>query len=795
MRMIVAENIGFCFGVRRAVNMALDAAQKEGKVYSLGELIHNKTAVEELIGKGVIPIDTIEDLPKGASLIIRSHGVPTSIYKLCEEKGIPYVDCTCPFVMKIHDIVTSEYEKGRTIVITGSPDHPETIGINGCCGGDALFISTEEDVDRLAERLGERAQTVLVSQTTFDIDTFIRISERFRSLFPHGRVFNTVCNTTKQRQIEAAEISSKCDVMFVLGDKHSSNTAKLAAICESRCNKVKRISNISEFPIDFSAGNGIITGVVAGASTPDSLIREVITRMSEMDKANVDTCTAENTETVAEMVTETAQPAVEAVENAAEAVVNDAAEVVENAAEAVEAAVEEPVVEEGETTFEEAFEKTLVRIRNGQILTGSVVQIVDGEVCVNIGYKSDGFIPRDEFSNDPDVDPATVVSVGDKIEVEVLKVNDGEGNVLLSRKNVESKKVWEQFSADAESEGKVVEAVGKEVVKGGLIAYINGIRAFIPASQVSTKYVEKLDEFVGKPMKVKIIEVDKQRKRVVASRKAVMIAEAEEAKRQKWDELEVGAKVKGVVRRLTDFGAFVDIGGIDGLVHVTDAAWGRVKNVNEVLKVGQEIEVLILNVDKEKQRVSLGYKQLQPKPWTMAGEKYPVGSIVEGKVVRIVTFGAFVALEPTIDGLIHISQVGPRRVTKVEDELHVGDIVRCKVLEVNPEQRRISLSRKEVILEENPEIAEEIAKEREERNRERAERAERRAQEEQNRQQQAQQREDRRRERAERSGEPRPERRRREDADYELPPVQSSTTSLANLFGDLSSIATEEDNN
>lgn len=770
MRLILAENMGFCFGVRRAVNMAQEAAAKNGSVYTLGELIHNTRAVNELKERGVFPISDLDELPEGGTLIIRSHGVPPAILDECEKRRIPFIDCTCPFVTKIHDIVKEHYAQGYGIVITGNPNHPETIGINGCCEKNAVFISKADDVYRLAESFGNDAKLCLMSQTTFDIASFNEIADRFRSAFVNGVVFNTVCNTTEKRQKEAAELSSKCDVMIVLGDKHSSNTEKLVKICGERCEKVQRILNIAEIPIEFFKKNGIIVGVVAGASTPDSLIREVITRMSEMDKANVDTCTAENTETVAEnTATEPVAP--------------------------VEAAAVEPVVEEGETTFEEAFEKTLVRIRNGQILTGSVVQIVDGEVCVNIGYKSDGFIPRDEFSNDPDVDPATVVSVGDKIEVEVLKVNDGEGNVLLSRKNVESKKVWEQFSADAESEGKIVEAVGKEVVKGGLIANINGIRAFIPASQVSTKYIEKLDEFIGQTMKVKIIEVDKQRKRVVASRKAVLVAEAEEAKRQRWAEMKVGEKVNGVVRRLTDFGAFVDIGGIDGLVHVTDAAWGRVKHVNEVLKVGQEIEVLILNVDVEKQRVSLGYKQLQPKPWTMAAEKYPVGSIVEGKVVRIVTFGAFVALEPTIDGLIHISQVGARRVAKVEDELNVGDIVRCKVLDVDPEQRRISLSRKEVILEENPEIAEEIAKEKQERDRERAERAERRAQEEQNRQQKNQQREERRRERAERSGEPRPERRRREDADYELPPVQTSTTSLANLFGDLSALATEDENN
>ncbi len=432
----------------------------------------------------------------------------------------------------------------------------------------------------------------------------------------------------------------------------------------------------------------------------------------------------------------------------------------------------------------------MVRIRNGQIITGSVVQIVDGEVCVNIGYKSDGFIPRNEFSSDNDVDPKDVVKVGDPIEVEVLKVNDGEGNVLLSRKNVESKKMWDNLMQDEDVQDKIFEGVGKEVVKGGLIAAIDGVRAFIPASQLSTKYVENIGEYVGQTLSLKVIEVDKSRKRIVASHKAVMLAEAEEAKKKLWENLVVGSKVNGVVRRLTDFGAFVDIGGIDGLVHVTDVAWGRVKHPSDVLSIGQEIEVLIRDVDVEKQRVSLGYKQLQPKPWTMADQKYPVGSIVEGKVVRIVPFGAFVALEPTIDGLIHISQVGVKRIAKVEDEINVGDVVRCKVLDVNPEAKRISLSRREVILEENPEIAEQLAAERAERERIQQERAEQRAQ-----QQSAPavapraEREPRRdnTERAERSergerGDRGERRSRREDADYELPPVQQSTTSLADLF-------------
>ena len=427
------------------------------------------------------------------------------------------------------------------------------------------------------------------------------------------------------------------------------------------------------------------------------------------------------------------------------------------AAETVEApAAEAPAAEEAaEPSFEEAFEKTLVRIRNGQIIKGTVLQIVNGEVGIDIGYKADGYIPRSEFSADPDVDPADTIKVGDEIEVEVLKVNDGEGNVLLSRKNVESKKLWDNLMEDEDIQNKVFEGVGKEVVKGGLIATIEGIRAFIPASQLSTKYVENIGDYVGQTLSLKVIEVDKARKRIVASHKAVMLEEAEARRKELWSKLVVGSKVHGVVRRITDFGAFVDIGGIDGLVHVTDVAWGRVKHPSDVLSIGQEIEVLIRDVDVEKQRVSLGYKQLQPKPWTMADQKYPVGSIVEGKVVRIVPFGAFVALEPTIDGLIHISQVGIKRIEKVEDEINVGDMVRCKVLDVNPEAKRISLSRREVILEENPEIAEQLAAERAER----VERAERAT-----------------------SGERRERRPRREDADYDLPPVQQSTTSLADLF-------------
>ena len=337
----------------------------------------------------------------------------------------------------------------------------------------------------------------------------------------------------------------------------------------------------------------------------------------------------------------------------------------------------------------EDVEATLVQIRPGQIITGTVVQITEDEVCVNVGYKADGLVKKSDLSS-------TDVKIGDEIEVEVVKVNDGEGNVLLSQKNIIDRKAWEEIVAKQEA-GEFVEGIGKEAVKGGLLADVKGVRTFIPASQLSLRYVEKIDEFVGQTMTLKIIESDKAKKRIVASRKAVLIVEEAEKKKELWGSFEAGAVVKGIVRRLADFGAFVDIGGVDGLVHVTDLSRGRVKHPSDVVAVGQEIEVKILNVDADRERISLSYKQTQPRPWTVAGEKYPVGSVVEGKVVRITTFGAFVELEPGLDGLVHISQCALTRIAKVEDAVNVGDIVRVKVLDVNTEAKRISLSIREVL--------------------------------------------------------------------------------------------------
>ncbi len=790
MRIIVGENIGFCFGVRRALETAESLIASGQAVYALGALIHNEQVTGELAEKGLKTIAAPEEAPEGATVLIRSHGVPPEVAARCRERGLEVADATCPCVARTHGFVRAEHEKGRRIAIFGEPGHPECVGINGCCGNGAVFLESAEDVCRL----DAGAPWCIVAQTTADAAEYGRICIAAAEHMQNALALDTLCSATKARQAEAEEMAGQCTVMLVIGDKCSSNTAKLARVCKKHCDIVYSLGKVDELPLEKIHSDDII-GIVSGASAPDAIIQEVITRMSELDKTMAES-PVENEEVKTEAAATVEEPVVTEPSEAPAAEETECACACECAADE-EPAAEEPKAEatdelpaakaESAESFAEAFEKTLVRIKNGQVLTGSVVQIVDGEVCVNIGYKSDGFIPRNEFSSDPDVKPEETVKIGDTIDVEVIKVNDGEGNVMLSRKNVESKKIWDSLMQDDQITDKIFEGTGKEVVKGGLIATIDGIRAFVPASQLSTKYVENIADYVGQPITLKVIEVDKARKRIVASHKAVMAAEAEEARRKKWAELEVGARVQGIVRRLTDFGAFVDIGGgIDGLVHVTDVAWGRVKHPKDVLSVGQEIEVIIRDVDADKQRVSLGYKQLQPKPWTLADQKYPVGTIVEGKVVRIVPFGAFVALEPTIDGLIHISQVGVKRIAKVEDEVNVGDIVRCKVLEVNIEAKRISLSRREALLDEHPEIAEELAAERAERERIAMERAEQRAASEASRQQQQQQERVEQRRGAERSD--RPERRergdrpRREESEYDLPPVQSVSTSMADLL-------------
>jgi 4-hydroxy-3-methylbut-2-enyl diphosphate reductase len=509
-------------------------------------------------------------------------------------------------------------------------------------------VSSAEEITALPEM----DAAMLCAQTTFPPDRWEMLLQYVQKRVANLTVHRTICLATQKRQHAARELARRADCMIVVGGRNSANTRKLYEACKALCERTILVESASEIPHAFANIQSDFIGVTAGASTPRSALEEVVTVMTDIENK--------------------APVTPEEVVDAAEEIKND---------------------------FMAAVDKTFVRIRNGQTVTGTVVQVGDEEVCVNIGYKSDGLIKRSDLIDQN-------VNVGDEIEVEVVKVNDGEGNVVLSQRNIVNKKVWEELMAKNDA-GEYIDGVGKEAVKGGLIVDVGGVRAFVPASQLDRRYVEKIGDFVGKEMKLKIIEVDRAKKRIVASRKAFILEDSAAKKKEAWERLEEGIVIHGVVRRLADFGAFVDVGGVDGLVHITDLSWGHVKHPSDVVKPGQEIDVKVLSLDRERERIQLGYKQLQPRPWDNAAEKYPVGAIVEGKVVRITTFGAFVELEPGLDGLVHISQCALTKIAKVEDAVQVGDIVKVKVLAVDTENKRISLSIRQVLEEEALENAEE----------------------------------------------------------------------------------------
>ena len=654
-QLLTARRGGFCHGVRRAVALAEEAARRSGGCYTLGEIIHNPQMVAQLSAQGAKVAQTADEIPMGARVVIRAHGVAESVYAALAEAGCEVIDATCPDVAKIHAMVHEAAMAGVPVFIVGAADHPEVIGTLGWAMGLGRCLRDAAD----AAAVEPMVAALVASQTTISQEQFEAVVAVLRGKVAQLEVRRTICPSTQKRQQEAQRIAEQSEMMLVIGGRNSSNVNKLVELCRAKCAETYLIESAAELEgIRYKARDRI--GITYGASTPDCTFKEVVARMN--DNENKDLMTP------------------------------------------VEAAVEEQETSQStsDADFMADIERTMVQIRPGQTITGTVVQITEDEVCVNVGYKADGLVKMADLTS---VD----CKIGDEIEVEVVKVNDGEGNVLLSQRNIVNRKYWDEIVEQHEND-QFVEGIGKEAVKGGLIATVNGIRTFIPASQLSQRYVEKIEDFVGQPMKLKIIEIDKSKKRIVASRKAVLQAEESERKQAIWGTLEPGSVVKGIVRRLTDFGAFVDIGGVDGLVHVTDLSWGRVRHPSDVVSVNEEIDVKILNVDPEKERISLSYKQTQPRPWDVAPEKYPVGTVVVGKVVRITTFGAFVELEVGLDGLVHISQCALTRINKVEDAVQVGQEVRVKVLDVNPEAKRISLSIRAVLedeaFENMPEAAE-----------------------------------------------------------------------------------------
>lgn len=633
----VAESAGFCFGVKRAIEMAYEAIGVEPKLYSYGQLIHNKTVTDDLASKGLEIVENLDGLTEG-TLLIRSHGVGKALYDEAEAKGLKILDGTCSFVKKIHNIVHEKLANGMGIIIVGDGTHPEVIGINGWCENAAVILEDEEAAK--TKEIPEKDRYAVVVQTTFRQAKFDKILEILQDRGINMEIHNTICSATEKRQTEAEELSKTVDKMIVIGGKNSSNTQKLVEICAKNCGNTVHIETICDLVLN-NFGKDDKIGITAGASTPPAIIKEVVVTMSE------------------------------ALENA-----------VQNLGGSEEA------------TFEQMLEESLVTLHTGDVVKGTVIQVVNEEVSVNLGFKSDGIIARGEFSSDPTVVPSKTVQPGDEIEVFVVRVNDGDGNVMLSRKRIEAQKGIEEIEA-AYNEKAVVTGTVTSVVKGGLIAVVNGVNVFIPSSQVSNRFIEDLSVFNGQELEFNIIEVDRVKRRFIGGRKALVEQEIAAKRAALFETIQAGSRVNGTVSRLTDFGAFVDLGGVDGLIHISEMSWGRISNPKEVLKEGQEVEVFVLDVDKEKGKISLSLKDADKNPWKLAAEKYAVGSIVEGKVVRMVPFGAFVELEPGVDGLVHISQIANKHVVKPEDELKVGEVINVKVLEVNPEQKKISLSKRQ----------------------------------------------------------------------------------------------------
>ncbi len=655
MSVTVAKSAGFCFGVSRAVEVVEKAAQEGNQVVTLGPIIHNRHAVSHFEEMGVQVIDSPEQAQSGQTVIIRSHGVSRAVCEQLESRAVQIVDATCPFVKRIHVIVGNAEAEGRLPVIIGTRSHPEVEGIAGWCSKCQIF-ETPEELQNWAKS-GEIPRDLpicMVCQTTSTESLWKFCTEIAKKEFTNLKIFDTICKATEFRQEEAAKLSADCQAMVVVGDTHSSNTGRLAMICREHCKRVVLVDNATELNPKFFSGAATV-GITAGASTPAWIIKEVNKTMSEI--MNADAIQEEN--------------------------------------------------------FEELLEKSIKTLNTGDKVTGIVTAIGAKDVQVDLGTKHAGYIPYDEVSVDPTVKPEDILKVGDEIEVFVVRVNDQEGTCQLSKKKLDSLKVWDDLAAWCE-EKTVVDAVITEENKGGLVATVKGIRVFIPASQSGIAKGGDLASVVGQNVQMKITEVNRARRRVIGSIRAVT-AEARKAAQEKlWNEIAEGAKYHGVVKSLTSYGAFVDIGGVDGMVHVSELSWNRIKTPAEVVSVGDEIDVYVISFDAAKHKISLGYKTAEMNPWNNFMTNYNVGDVVNAKIVKLMTFGAFAEILPGVDGLIHISQIDNKRIGKPEDVLSEGQEVQVKITDVDAENKRISLSIRALLQDEesgDEEAIEDVAEE------------------------------------------------------------------------------------
>ena len=670
-KITVAKTAGFCFGVNRAVKMAEELAESGKRVCTLGPIIHNNQMVEMLKNKGVRTANDENDRYDNETMIIRSHGVTPTVYETALKSG-EVIDATCPYVSNIHKIVKAANKENHIIIIAGDEHHPEVIGISGWCDNNCYIVSDDDELKILLQNNDNfpKKKITAVAQTTFNANEWIKCQKTLKKVCTNAIVFDTICKATSLRQNEAKKLADKCDVMIVIGGKHSSNTVKLADICSKRCKKTYHIETADELPLDeISKAENI--GVTAGASTPAAIIKEVLIIMSEM-------------------------------QNPIEATAEMEAKVVEKSID--------------EMTFEEALEASLNSMNSEQKVHGVVLSVNRAEIQVDIGRKQTGYVSASEYSSDPNVDLTKEVKVGDELDLMILKTNDMEGTIMLSKRRLDAIAGWTKIN-DAKESGEILEGVVTEIIKGGVIVVSNGVRVFVPASHATLSRNESMEDLKGTTVNFRIIEIGRGR-RAIGSIRSVLREAKKEVEAKFWSEIEVGKRYTGVVKTLTNYGAFVDLGGVDGMVHISELSWSRIKHPSEVVKVGDTVDVYVKEVDTENRKISLGFKNAEDNPWEILKANYEVGSTVEVTVVSLTSYGAFAKVIPGIDGLIHISQIANERIEKAADVLSIGQQVSAKITAIDFDKKRVSLSIKallepvEVAVEETVEAAvEEVADE------------------------------------------------------------------------------------
>lgn len=644
MRIKVAKSAGFCFGVDRAVNLVEKLVDSGEKVCTLGPIIHNMQMVGRLAEKGVRTVHSPKEANGDEVVVVRCHGVAQSVTDEIGRLGLRCKDATCPFVTKIHKIVSSASAGNIPVLIAGDKEHPEVQGIIGHGAVDCYTFKNQDELEQLLKiiPIQKNNEIFVVAQTTFDIKEWKKCLNTLKKVYTNAKIFDTICNATSERQAEADFLSQSSDVMIVIGDRHSSNSKKLFDICKGRCENTYFVETSGDLPVDIlRTANSV--GVTAGASTPATIIKEVLDTMSEINNKSGETI-------------------------------------------------------EIEENFEAMLEESLKNLNTNERVMGTVVSIAPNEVYVDVGRKQAGYVPLSELTNNPNLKPEDVVKVGDEIELLIMKTNDQEGTIMLSKRRVDAQKGWEELERLADSD-QVLTGEVIEVVNGGVIVLYNDVRVFIPASQATAYRDESLEDLLKTTVDFRLLEVSQKgrRRRIVGSIRSVLKEQRAEQKAAFWNEAEIGKTYTGVVKSLTNYGAFVDLGGVFGMIHISELSWGHIKHPSDVVNVDDTVEVYIKDINTETNKISLGFKKAEDNPWEIMKNKYPEGTDVEAKIVGMTTFGAFANIIPGIDGLIHISQIANERIEKPQDVLKVGQTVQARITGIDFDKKRVSLSMKALL--------------------------------------------------------------------------------------------------